>query len=96
MEQQQPGFWVDLTVEELPKEESERVPFPLFRHIRQRRENTWVISLIVILHLIVFVATISVNNCWHMSHHQCTFQFLGRFSFQPLSENPFLGPSAST
>ncbi|KAL3639259.1 SNARE-binding exocyst subunit S6 [Castilleja foliolosa] len=36
-----------------------------------------------------------VNDCWGNSHEQCVFKKLGRFSFQPLSENPLLGPSAS-
>ncbi|KAA8546347.1 hypothetical protein F0562_002914 [Nyssa sinensis] len=36
-----------------------------------------------------------VNDCWRNSHGDCALQPLGRLSFQPLSENPLLGPSAS-
>ncbi|KAB1205425.1 Rhomboid-like protease 4 [Morella rubra] len=37
-----------------------------------------------------------VNDCWTNSHQDCALKVLGRLSFQPLSENPLLGPSAST
>ncbi|KAK9270653.1 hypothetical protein L1049_026235 [Liquidambar formosana] len=37
-----------------------------------------------------------VNDCWRKSHGECAFKSLGRLSFQPLSENPLLGPSCST
>ncbi|KAG8379585.1 hypothetical protein BUALT_Bualt07G0104200 [Buddleja alternifolia] len=85
---------VELTAEELLKEQ--RVPFPFFRPLSHRKENTWVISVFVILHLIAFAATMIVNDCWRNSHTQCAFKQLGRFSFQPLDENPLLGPSASS
>ncbi|XP_012078131.2 RHOMBOID-like protein 8 isoform X1 [Jatropha curcas] len=63
---------------------------------RRRRNDTWVISIFVIFHLIAFVATMIVNDCWSNSHGDCTVKTLRRMSFQPLSENPLLGPSAST
>ncbi|KAL6563233.1 hypothetical protein OROHE_005820 [Orobanche hederae] len=83
----------DLTANELLKENT--IPFHFFRRLSQRKENTWIISVFVILHLIAFCATMIVNDCWRNSHAQCVFRQLGRFSFQPLSENPLLGPSAS-
>ncbi|KAL2242816.1 UNVERIFIED_CONTAM: RHOMBOID-like protein 8 [Sesamum indicum] len=83
----------ELTAEELLKEQ--RIPFPFFRPLSQRKENTWLISVFFILHLIAFAATMIVNDCWENSHAQCALKQLGRFSFQPLSENPLLGPSAS-
>lgn len=83
----------ELTAEELLKEQ--RIPFPFFRRLSQRKENTWIISVFVILHLIAFAATMIVNDCWGNSHAQCALKQLGRFSFQRLSENPLLGPSAS-
>ncbi|KAI3455165.1 hypothetical protein Pfo_011828 [Paulownia fortunei] len=89
----QPRISTELTAEELLKEQ--RIPFPFFRPLSQRKENTWVISVFVILHLIAFAATMIVNDCWGNSHAQCALKQLGRFSFQPLSENPLLGPSAS-
>ncbi|EYU21797.1 hypothetical protein ABFS82_09G078700 [Erythranthe guttata] len=88
-----PRFSAELTAEELLREQ--RIPFPFFRPLSQRKENTWVISLFVILHLIAFAATMIVNDCWGNSHAQCALKQLGRFSFQPLSENPLLGPSSS-
>ncbi|KAI3463493.1 hypothetical protein Pfo_020156 [Paulownia fortunei] len=83
----------ELTAEELLKEQ--RIPFPFFRRLSQRKESTWIISVFVILHLIAFAATMIANDCWGNSHAQCALKQLGRFSFQPLSENPLLGPSAS-
>uniref|UniRef100_M1A838 RHOMBOID-like protein n=1 Tax=Solanum tuberosum TaxID=4113 RepID=M1A838_SOLTU len=74
----------------------ERVPFPFFRPLSQKRANTWIISLFVILHLGAFTVTMIVNDCWENSHGDCALKPLRRFSFQPLSENPLLGPSAST
>ncbi|GAB2236024.1 hypothetical protein Droror1_Dr00027753 [Drosera rotundifolia] len=67
-----------------------------FFSVSKRGDNSWVISLIVLVHLVVFVITMFKNNCWESSHGDCTFRVLGRFSFQPLYENPLLGPSAST
>ncbi|RAL46406.1 hypothetical protein DM860_015399 [Cuscuta australis] len=75
--------------------EEKRVNFPFFRPLSQKSENAWIISLFVIVHLIVFTATMIVNDCWHNSHGQCSVKFLRMVSFQPLHENPLLGPSAS-
>ncbi|CAM8946211.1 unnamed protein product [Rhodiola kirilowii] len=72
-----------------------RVPF-FNSKSRNKKKDTWVISLLVIFHLVAFFATMFVNNCGTKSHGECALRSLGRFSFQPLSENPFLGPSAST
>ncbi|KAL6493782.1 hypothetical protein OROGR_031691 [Orobanche gracilis] len=82
----------ELTANEMLKEHT--IPFHFFRRLSQRKESTWIISVFVILHLIAFCATMIVNDCWRNSHAQCVFRQLGRFSFQPLSENPLLGPSA--
>lgn len=62
---------------------------------KRRRADTWVVSVFVIIHVGVFIATMLVNDCWTNSHGDCALQALGRFSFQPLSENPLLGPSQS-
>lgn len=67
-----------------------------YRRTRRRRADTWLISLFVILHIVAFTATMVVNDCWHKSGGDCAFKAFGRLSFQPLSENPLLGPSAST
>lgn len=67
-----------------------------YRRPRRRRADTWLISLFVILHIVAFMATMVVNDCWSKSHGDCALKAFGRLSFQPLSENPLLGPSAST
>ncbi|XP_008812937.2 RHOMBOID-like protein 3 [Phoenix dactylifera] len=58
----------------------------------------WVVPLIVVGCVAVFVVEIYVNNCPDHSNRfgRCVARFLHRFSFQPLHENPLLGPSAST
>ncbi|KAK9280539.1 hypothetical protein L1049_014231 [Liquidambar formosana] len=43
----------------------------------------------------MFLVTMYVNNCPENSV-SCVARFLGRFSFQPLKENPLLGPSSTT
>ncbi|XP_044512273.1 RHOMBOID-like protein 8 [Mangifera indica] len=60
-----------------------------------RKNDTLIISIFVILHVVVFIATMVANDCRRNSHGDCTVKALGRLSFQPLSENPLLGPSAS-
>ncbi|CAB4297529.1 unnamed protein product [Prunus armeniaca] len=67
-----------------------------YRRPRRRRADTWLISLFVILHIVAFMATMVVNDCWSKSHGDCALKAFGRLSFQPLSENPLFGPSAST
>ncbi|OMO95743.1 Peptidase S54, rhomboid [Corchorus capsularis] len=60
--------------------------FPFFKsRYRQRASDTWLISFFVILHLLAFITTMLFN-----------YFSLGTALFQPLSENPLLGPSAST
>ncbi|TKY74332.1 RHOMBOID protein 8 [Spatholobus suberectus] len=69
---------------------------PLMKSGRgRRRGDTWVVSVFVIIQIGVFIATMLVNDCWTNSHGDCALQPLGRFSFQPLAENPLLGPSQS-
>ncbi|KAK7282773.1 hypothetical protein RIF29_11812 [Crotalaria pallida] len=62
---------------------------------RRRSSDTWVVSVFVIIQIGVFIATMLVNDCWTNSNGDCALSFLGRFSFQPLYENPLLGPSQS-
>ncbi|KAJ0969505.1 hypothetical protein J5N97_022382 [Dioscorea zingiberensis] len=72
--------------------ESTRMPF----FGRRRSGNTWVVSLFVVVQLVAFVATMLINDCPRRSAGHCVLRSLGRFSFQPLHENPLLGPSSST
>ncbi|XP_028783406.1 RHOMBOID-like protein 1 [Neltuma alba] len=60
-----------------------------------KRWFPWLIPFIVIANIVVFVITMYVNNCPKNSV-SCVARFLGRFSFQPLKENPLLGPSSLT
>ncbi|KAM7254777.1 hypothetical protein ACFE04_020018 [Oxalis oulophora] len=60
-----------------------------------KRWSPWLTPVIVIANVITFVITMYVNNCPKNSY-SCIADFLGRFSFQPLKENPLLGPSATT
>ncbi|XAR71740.1 hypothetical protein NMG60_11018143 [Bertholletia excelsa] len=61
--------------------------------------TSWLIPMFVVANVGMFVITMYINNC--PKHHspfgrKCVARFLGRFSFQPLRENPLFGPSAST
>ncbi|KAJ4844638.1 Retinoblastoma-like protein 1 [Turnera subulata] len=56
----------------------------------------WLVHLFVVANIVVFVAVMYVNDCPKNSGSSCLGKFLGRFSFQPMKENPLLGPSANT
>uniref|UniRef100_A0A0C9RGC9 RHOMBOID-like protein n=1 Tax=Wollemia nobilis TaxID=56998 RepID=A0A0C9RGC9_9CONI len=66
------------------------------RFNRRRSRGAWIITLFVIVNIAVFIVTMFVNDCPKDSGSSCTVRFLGRFSFQPLRENPLFGPSSST
>ncbi|PKA47960.1 hypothetical protein AXF42_Ash016307 [Apostasia shenzhenica] len=90
---------VRLDLDATPEEsggDSDDHRLPFFGRRHRGSENTWAISLFVVLHLVAFVATMVVNNCPEKSAGDCSLRSLGRFSFQPLAENPLLGPSSST
>lgn len=58
---------------------------------------SWLIPLgVVVTCCIVFVIEMIVNNCpsrSRLGRQKCVATFLGSLSFQPLRENPLLGPS---
>lgn len=56
---------------------------------------SWLIPAFVVANTVMFVITMSVNDCPSNSD-SCIARFLGRFSFQPFRENPLLGPSSTT
>ncbi|KAL1190098.1 RHOMBOID-like protein 2 [Cardamine amara subsp. amara] len=61
--------------------------------------TSWLIPVIVVANLAVFIAVMFVNDCPKKitgANKACVARFLGRFSFQPLKENPLFGPSSST
>ncbi|KAA0044094.1 RHOMBOID-like protein 1 isoform X2 [Cucumis melo var. makuwa] len=60
-----------------------------------RKWIPWLIPSFVIANIVMFIITMSVNNCPKNSV-SCIARFLGRFSFQSLKENPLLGPSSLT
>ncbi|XP_077239004.1 RHOMBOID-like 1 isoform X2 [Tasmannia lanceolata] len=60
-----------------------------------QRWISWLVPSIVVANTVVFAITMFVNNCPKNSV-SCIVRFLGRFSFQPLMENPLLGPSSNT
>ncbi|XP_073390540.1 RHOMBOID-like protein 2 isoform X3 [Physcomitrium patens] len=79
----------------------------LVSHIRQRYgqkreiergQTSWLIPALALIHLIAFILVMSHNNCDRKGsnggENVCIFNFVRRFPFQPLSENPLLGPSA--
>ncbi|WJX32620.1 hypothetical protein P8452_20922 [Trifolium repens] len=85
---------INLSPVKLPPKLPQDPPLKSNRRLRRRRD-TWVISVLVIIQIGFFIATMLVNDCFTNSHGDCTFPSLGRLSFQPLSENPLLGPSMS-
>ncbi|KAM3312430.1 hypothetical protein ACQJBY_032384 [Aegilops geniculata] len=61
-----------------------------------RRWTPWLVPAASIACVAVFLVTMFVNDCPNRSAGNCTAGFLGRFAFQPLKENPLLGPSSTT
>ncbi|XP_057852980.1 RHOMBOID-like protein 2 [Cryptomeria japonica] len=63
-----------------------------------KKWKTWIIPAFVVANFVVFIATMAVNDCPKNSEEpgKCVPKFLGRMSFQPLKQNPLLGPSSST
>ncbi|XP_038693215.1 RHOMBOID-like protein 1 [Tripterygium wilfordii] len=60
-----------------------------------KRWFPWLVPAFVVVNILVFVVAMYINNCPKNSV-SCVAKFLGRFSFQPLKENPLLGPSSTT
>ncbi|KAL6654431.1 hypothetical protein ACP70R_007896 [Stipagrostis hirtigluma subsp. patula] len=62
-----------------------------------RRYSPWIVSAAAAACVAVFLVTMYVNDCPRRSAGGgCAARFLGRFAFQPLRENPLLGPSSAT
>ncbi|CAI9098242.1 OLC1v1034857C3 [Oldenlandia corymbosa var. corymbosa] len=60
-----------------------------------RKWFPWLIPVFVVINVAMFLITMYINDCTNNSV-SCFAGFLGRFSFQPLKENPLLGPSSTT
>ncbi|XVE52192.1 hypothetical protein DITRI_Ditri02bG0103200 [Diplodiscus trichospermus] len=58
----------------------------------------WLLPLIFVANIVMFVVTMYINDCPLTSGPEnCLFyEYLGRFSFQSLKDNPLLGPSLIT
>eukprot|EP01018_Ginkgo_biloba_P019917 Gb_20562 [translate_table: standard] len=79
-----------------PMQDSPRASVSHFAGQSNRRRSTWIISLFVLVNVVLFIVAMFINDCPKDSDVKCTLRFLGRFSFQPLKENPLFGPSSST
>ncbi|XP_010510545.1 PREDICTED: RHOMBOID-like protein 1 [Camelina sativa] len=55
----------------------------------------WLVPAIVVANIALFAISMFINNCPKNSP-KCSARFLGRFAFQPMKENPLLGPSSLT
>ncbi|KAG9145061.1 hypothetical protein Leryth_018355 [Lithospermum erythrorhizon] len=72
-----------------------------YKETSESEWRSWLVPLIVVANVVMFIVIMAINNCKHNNHlqngsGQCVAKFLGRFSFQPLRENPLFGPSSST
>lgn len=60
---------------------------------------SWLVPAVVVANIAVFTYSMYANNCpaRHPPGHACVFfSYIGRFSFEPLSDNPLLGPTSET
>ncbi|KAL3524245.1 hypothetical protein ACH5RR_017079 [Cinchona calisaya] len=69
--------------------------------VKENQWMSWLIPVFIVANISMFVIEMYVNNCpkhdrGFRESNKCVAGFLGRLSFQPLSENPLFGPSAST
>lgn len=79
------------------RKEPGKVPSPLYpQHEGEREWVPWLVPVIFVASITVFVVTMYANNCPARRDAKCVARFLGRFSFQPLRQNPLFGPSSAT
>ncbi|KAK2972360.1 hypothetical protein RJ640_014418 [Escallonia rubra] len=69
-----------------------QIAFTEIKHFKKCA--AWLIPCFVVANVVMFIITMYVNDCPKNSL-SCVARGLGRFSFQPLRENPLLGPSSS-
>lgn len=80
-----------------PMQDSPRpATVPYFEVRPYRRRSSWIIVLFVVLNIVLFIVAMFINDCPKDLGDSCILRRLGRFSFQPLKENPLFGPSSST
>ncbi|XP_024994270.1 RHOMBOID-like protein 2 [Cynara cardunculus var. scolymus] len=73
---------------------------PFHTESSEKQWTSWLVPMIVVANVAMFIVVMIVNDC-PKNHNSslegdCVAKFLGRFSFQPLKENPLFGPSSST
>ncbi|XP_050383693.1 RHOMBOID-like protein 5 [Argentina anserina] len=74
-----------------------RLPPPEVCPPPQKPWVSWFVPVIFLVNVIMFILTMYFNNCPSQeAHPKCVLPFLGKFSFQPLKENPLLGASTVT
>ncbi|XP_058085923.1 RHOMBOID-like protein 2 [Magnolia sinica] len=71
---------------------------PYYYETTERKSTSWAIPSFVTANIAVFIVTMYINNCPNnrQTNGECVARFLGRFSFQPLRQNPLFGPSSSS
>ncbi|XP_059629314.1 RHOMBOID-like protein 3 [Cornus florida] len=78
----------------------EQSSFAAYAIDRDSQWTSWLIPLFIVANVAMFVVSMSINNCPKHnnsgSEGKCVARFLGRFSFEPLRDNPLFGPSSST
>ncbi|PON50833.1 Peptidase S54, rhomboid [Parasponia andersonii] len=61
--------------------------------------TSWLVPIFVVFNIAMFIVVMYVNDCPKNNsgfQGSCVARFLGKFSFQPLKENPLFGASSST
>jgi len=69
------------------------------KHRGDTQWTAWLTPTIVVANVSIFIVVMYTNDCPKTTtgaNGDCVAKLLRRFSFQPLRENPFLGPSSST
>lgn len=71
---------------------------PYYFESTERQWTSWIVPMFVIVNVALFVVAMFVNNCpkGNQRSGECVARFLGRFSFEPLKDNPLFGPSSLT
>ncbi|XP_010414449.1 PREDICTED: RHOMBOID-like protein 1 [Camelina sativa] len=75
------------------RQQQQRASFAEFRPFKLW--FPWLVPAIVVANIALFAISMFINNCPKNSPN-CSARFLGRFAFQPMKENPLLGPSSLT
>ncbi|KAF6154484.1 hypothetical protein GIB67_028376 [Kingdonia uniflora] len=91
----------DIESTEVRNKETNKNPFSSHcNESSERKWRSWLVPLFVVVNVVMFIVTMSINNCpnhhTHKSQGKCVVRFLGRLSFEPLKQNSLFGPSFAT